>query len=136
MHFTAFARLAGAALAAVVLIAAAAPAGAFCIENNTRFLEIEVAQIDGYKEPCVSVFCKKFERRLKPGQSDCCAHGNTDCNVSGKPETMINFHARLLWGKQYVCVAGDKPASQGIAMRADRTLDIRQDGMHVKCGVR
>jgi hypothetical protein len=136
MHFTAFARLAGAAVAAVVLMAVAAPAGAFCIENNTRFLEIEIAQVDGYKEPCVGFFCKRFEKRLKPGQSECCAHGNTDCNVTGRPETMIEFHARLLWGKQYVCVAGAKPASQGLKIRADQTLSIRQDGMHVRCDVR
>lgn len=79
------------------LLAAALPAGAYCLENELRNRDvyIEQARLKGMRED------RELRLALKPGQKHCCR--NLDCNPGGRSESTVELSVKVLGEPEYVC---------------------------------
>jgi len=81
-----------------LLLAAALPAGAYCLQNELkdRDVFIEQAQLkDSLREDRI------LRLSLKPGQKECCR--NLACNPGGRSESTVELHVTILGEPNYLC---------------------------------
>jgi hypothetical protein len=78
-------------------LAAALPAGAYCIENELRDREVYVEQepLKGMREG------RELRLALKPGKKHCCR--NLDCNPGGRSESTVELTVKVLGQPEYLC---------------------------------
>ena len=79
-------------------LAAAPPAGAYCLHNELKDREvfIEQAQVrDSLREDRI------LRLALKPGQKHCCR--NLDCNPGGRSESTVELHVTVMGEPAYQC---------------------------------
>lgn len=94
-------------------VAAALPAGAYCLQNDLRdrHVFIEQAQLkDKLREDRI------LRVSLKPGQRHCCR--NLDCNPGGRSESTVELHVKVIGEPEYVC------APEGV-----ETVKVTGDGL-------
>jgi hypothetical protein len=81
-----------------LLLAAALPAGAYCLQNELkdRDVFVEQAQLkDSLREDRI------LRLSLKPGQKECCR--NLSCNPGGRSESTVELHVTILGEPNYLC---------------------------------
>ncbi len=99
-------------------LAAAAPAHAYCVQNQLRDRDIRVEQdmtdVERLREDRV------FRHTLKPGQRQCCF--NLDCNPGGRPESAVTLGVRVLGEPEYRC--GAPEGSDTIKVTGDGSVRV------------
>jgi len=81
-----------------LLLAAALPASAYCLQNELkdRDVFVEQAQLkDSLREDRI------LRLSLKPGQKECCR--NLSCNPGGRSESTVELHVTILGEPNYRC---------------------------------
>ena len=93
---------------AVLLAAAAGPAGAYCVANELRDRAVTVAQ-EPHSDPLRQD--RRFVRTLQPGERRCCNPRNLDCNPGGRHNSVVNLLIELPGTPAYQCgyPEGDDP---------------------------
>ena len=76
-------------------LAAALPAGAYCVHNEIQGRDVRVAR-DNTRGQALDMV-------LKPGDKYCCAPKDTDCNPEGKITANLDLDLTILGQPQYVC---------------------------------
>jgi hypothetical protein len=79
-------------------LAAASPAGAYCLHNQLadRDVFVEQAQLrDSLREDRI------LRVSLKPGQRHCCR--NLDCNPGGRSESTVELRVTVMGEPSYLC---------------------------------
>jgi hypothetical protein len=100
-------------------LAAALPAGAYCLQNDLKDREVFVEQEqlkDRLREDRI------LRVALKPGQRHCCR--NLDCNPGGRSESTVELHVTVLGRPEYKC-APEKV--QTVKVTGDGLLRIQRN---------
>ena len=85
-------------LLAILILAPATPAGAYCIHNELRDRDIFVEQApvkDKLREG------RELAVKLAPGKQHCCR--NLDCNPGGRSESVTTLWINVLGDPEYQC---------------------------------
>jgi|KBSSwiStaDraftv2_1062776.scaffolds.fasta_scaffold1112449_2 hypothetical protein len=86
-------------LAALIGLAAAQHAHAYCVYNDTD-RELSVVQ---EKHPDSMRDERKFRRVLPPKSQACCEFHKLDCNPEGRQNAVVNLEVRILGEPPWVC---------------------------------
>jgi hypothetical protein len=79
-------------------LAAASPAGAYCLQNDLKDRDVFIEQErlkSGLREG------KELRVSLKPGQKHCCR--NLDCNPGGRSESTTELYVTVMGAPEYRC---------------------------------
>ncbi len=102
-----------------LVLAAAAPASAFCVYNKTS-VQLQVEQTKGCK------FDKGFSKFIDPGEHACCNWKNHDCNKHGHKDSIVTFRVPSP-AQSYLYLCED------VRVRADGWMDIEVKDGKIRC---
>jgi hypothetical protein len=105
----------------VLLLAAAAPAHAYCIVNQLRDREIAVEQ-DIHPDPLRDE--RHLKLRLAPGARHCCDFHNLDCNPGGRDTSLVGLAVSIPGEPPYQCRVPENAVEPSIKVMGGGTLRV------------
>jgi hypothetical protein len=102
--------------AALILLAAATDAGAFCVFNELKDRTVSVTQEE---HPDWKRQDSRFQKKVAPGTSACCEFKNLDCNPNGRQNSLVGLE---------VVVDGDAPLKCGPVGTPEKGRQVKLSG--------
>ena len=107
------------ALFLACVLAAASPAGAYCLQNELKDRDVHVEQLPLKAELREG---KELRITLKPGDKHCCR--NLNCNPGGRSESTVELYVTVMGEPAYLC-APEKV--QSVKVTGDGLLRIQRN---------